>query len=421
LPLAALVGIDWASDHHDVALQPGEPASAPVEALRLSHTPEALQQWLAQLETRFAGQAVGVAVETSTGPLVNALLEAPFVVLYPVNPRSLHRFRETFSPNGAKADAPDAQLLLRLLVQHRDQLTPWQPADERTRMLGRLVVGRRAGVEQQTALTQQLDAVLKEYFPQVRAWVGDDLTTPMAGAFLTRWPTLALLQRTRLTTLRRFYTQHGCRREAVIAARLAEIPRAVPLTRDPAVITTCVLTMQMLVRQLAALRPTLATFDALIAEHFAAHADAPIFASLPGAGAALAPRLLAALGSDRTRFPSARELQQQSGIAPITVQSGRSRQVQWRWATSVFLRQTFHEFAQQSIRQSRWAATFYATQRRRGKSHHAAVRALAFKWIRIIWRCWQDHTLYDEARYHRALDRHHSPLFPLLTPADTTA
>jgi hypothetical protein len=115
-------------------------------------------------------------------------------------------------------------------------------------------------------------------------------------------------------------------------------------------------------------------------------------------------------------------MQKRAGIAPITVRSGRQSQVHWRWATSTFLRQTFHEFAHHSILHTPWAKTFYHQQRARGKKHHAAVRALAFKWIRILWRCWSDRTPYDSARYERALHLRHSPLSILLPPkADTAA
>jgi len=419
-PLAAAIGLDWASDHHDIALQPLAPAAGPVEACRLAQTPAALRAWLTTLEQRFGGQPVGIALETSRGPLVHALLEAPFVVLYPINPRSLRRFRETFSPNGAKDDAPDARLLLALLVQHRERLLPWRPEDARTRLLGRLVEQRRAAIGLRTQLVLQLQATLAAYFPQALAWAGDDLASPMACAFLQQWPTLEALQRARPSTVRQCYTRHGCRQAARIATRLAEMHDAVPLTRDLAVVTSSVLQLQLLVRQLEALRPSLALLERAIAEQFAAHDEGALFASFPGAGAALAPRLLVAFGSDRTRFPSAQAMQQHTGIAPITRRSGRQQQVTWRWATSTFLRQTFHEFAQHSLPHCPWAATFYAHQRRRGKTHHAAVRALAFKWIRIIWRCWQDHQPYDNARYERALEHRGSPLHSLLAPQATT-
>jgi transposase len=164
-----------------------------------------------------------------------------------------------------------------------------------------------------------------------------------------------------------------------------------------------------------------ARYDAAIAAHFAAHADAPVFRSFPGSGAALAPRLLVACGTDRARFLDARALQQYAGLAPVTVRSGRTRVVRWRWAAPAFVRQSFHEYAGQSVRFSPWARGYYAAQRARGKGHHAAVRALAFKWVRIIWRCWQAGTCYDEAHYTRALQRRGSPHVPHPSAAEDAA
>jgi transposase len=364
------------------------------------------------------GQWVGIAVETSRGPLVHALLEYEFVVLYPINPRSLRRFRETFAPSGAKEDVPDADLLREMLAKHRDRLRAWVPDDVETRALRRLVESRRQAVDLRTKLTQQLTAALKEYFPQALRWVGDDLASARACDFLLRWPTLAALQRVRPKTLRSFYGDHHCRRAELIEERLAEIQRAVPLTRDPAIVETTALLVQTLARQLQALAPSIERFDQAIAQRFAAHADADLFKSLPGSGAALAPRLLVVFGADRTRFPSAVEVQQLTGIAPVTERSGQRAYVHWRWAAPTFVRQTLHEFAQHSIRDSAWARQYYALQRRRGKGHHAAVRALAFKWLRIIWRCWQDRTTYDETRYHRALLQRGAPIAPQLTPPE---
>ena len=414
-PLAAFIGLDWADQQHNVALQVA--GSATIETSRLAHDPATLGTWLADLARRFAGQPIGIAVETSRGPLVHALLEAPFVVLYPVNPRSLQRFRETFAPSGAKDDAPDARLLLELLSKHRDALRPWVPDDPATRTLRALVERRRQGVALQTQLTLQLQATLKSYFPQALGWAGPDLTRPMALAFLTRWPTLAAVQRTRPHHRSPVLHQHRCRSAARLDARLAQIATARPLTTDPAIIDPSVLYVQLLVGQLAALGPQLAAFDAAIAAAFAAHPDAPLFQTLPGAGAALAPRLLVAFGTDRSRFATAADVQCLVGIAPVTVRSGRSCHVHWRWSVPTFLRQTFHEFAHHSVLHCAWARAFYANQRARGHSHHAAVRALAFKWIRILWRCWMDRTPYDDARYVRALAQRGSPVAATLATA----
>ena len=416
-PLAAVIGIDWADQHHDVALE--EHASARVERTRLPHTPEAISGWVAALRARFGNRRVGIAVETSRGPLIHALLDHDNVVLYPVNPRSLKRFRETFAPSGAKDDVPDADLLRELLAKHRDRLRPWVPDAVELRALRRLVESRRRMVDLRTQLTLQLTAALKDYYPQALTWAGADLSAPLACDFLRKWPTLAAVQRVQPARLREFYVTHNCRRPGVIARRLEEIQHAVPLTRDRAIIEPAVLLVQLLVRQLKTLAGGLDDFDTEIEQRFAAQADADLFRALPGSGPALAPRLLVAFGADRARFPHPADVQQFSGIAPVLERSGNSRIVHWRTPAPTFIRQTFHEFANQSIRYSAWASAYYALQRSRGKSHHTAVRALAFKWIRIIWCCWRQRMSYDEARYTRALRQRGALLATRLTIGDT--
>lgn len=407
MPLAAVIGMDWADQHHDVSLQ--EMGSSEVESYRLPHTPEALGEWLRKLRQRFQGRPIGVAVETSRGPLIHALLEYEFVVLYPVNPRSLKRFRQTFTPSGAKDDAPDADLLRELLSKHGDRLRAWKPDDPQTRRLRRLTQMRRGAVDARTKLVQQLRSALKEYFPQALSWAGEDLASPLAWDFLLKWPTLQALQRAQPDTIRKFYYGHNCRRGDLIEERVQDIHSATPLTRDPAIVETSALLVQMLATQLKALAPSIARLEDEVARRFAEHPDADFFDALPGSGPALAPRLLAVFGSDRERFATATDLQNLSGIAPVTERSGNSTFVHWRWAASNFVRQSFHEFANCSIRSSKWARTYYEIQRERGKDHQAAVRALAFKWIRVLWRCWKDRTPYNEARYVRSLIERGSP------------
>ena len=143
--------------------------------------------------------------------------------------------------------------------------------------------------------------------------------------------------------------------------------------------------------------------------------DYVIFSSLPGAGPTFAPRLLAAFGEDRERYQRCEELQKYSGIAPVTERSGQKSWVHWRYRAPTFLRQTFVEWAGETIPRSFWAKAFYEQQRAKGLSHQAALRALAFKWIRILFRCWQDRTPYDEATYLLALQRSGSPLLKNLS------
>jgi transposase len=144
------------------------------------------------------------------------------------------------------------------------------------------------------------------------------------------------------------------------------------------------------------------------------HADYQVVEALP-CGAKSKARILAALGDDRARFESAESLAAATGIAPLTTQSGKQRCVSSRWACTTFLRQTFHEFAGLSITKSRWAKAYYESQISRGKTPQMARRALAYKWIRIIYRCWQTREPYDEARYLERLTATHSPLAEKLT------
>jgi len=407
LILAARIGIDWADDHHDFCLQ--EAGSSRVETGRIPQEPRALAEWVAGLRQRFGGRPVGICLETSRGPLIAALIEQDFIVLFPVNPRTLKRFREAFAPSGSKDDPIDAGLLLELLDKHEDRLHRWMPDDAETRAIARLVEARRKAVDLRTRLTNQLGAELKGYFPQALSWAGE-LDTQLATDFLQRWPTLQDVQRQKAQTIRKFYYGHNSRRAELIEQRIEEIRTAIPLTTDPAIIETSVLVVQMLARQIEALRPSITRYDKEIARRFGSHPDAHLFESLPGSGPAMAPRLLSAFGTRRERFKAASEVQEYSGIAPVTRRSGKQCQTTWRWSAPRFVRQSFHEFARLSIQYSAWARAYYELQMERGKSRHAAIRALAFKWIRIIYRCWQERTAYDEARYIQGLWARRSPL-----------
>jgi transposase len=407
----AYIGIDWADQKHVISLR--ITGSKQAERSELAQKPEALAAWLSALQQRFPGQRVAVALEQSRGALIYALMGYDFLVLYPVNPKSLAKYREAFYPSGAKDDPTDGDLLLELVAMHGDRLRAWVPDDELTRTITLLNEYRRDLVNRQTALTNQLTGLLKLYYPQALAWAGT-LTTVQACDFLERWPTLAKVQQATPVKLRKFYTAHGCRKTELIEQRLREIKVAQPLTKDGAVITASVAMVQAITSQLRPVLEAIARMEKQIAELFGQHADHDLFSSFPGAGPALAPRLLGAMGSDRGRFAAASEVQQLSGIAPVTVRSGKGCFVHRRWACPKFVRQSFHEFAGQSIRQSAWARAFYDLQRQRGKGHHAAVRSLAYRWIRIIYRCWQMCVPYCEETYGRALVRRQSPLARVL-------
>jgi transposase len=404
---AAFVGIDWADRQHFWACQ--TPASRPIEQGVLAQTPEAVEEWAMELHRRFGGAPVAVALEQSRGALIFLLAKYPHLILYPVHPTSLANYRKTFRPSGAKGDPSDARLVLDMLVHHRDQLRRLSPDTVETRTLQLLVEQRRKLVNERTRFTNRLTSQLKLYFPQILEWF-DAVHSPLVGDLLERWPTLQELQKAKPATVRRFLTQHNCRRQEKIDQRLEQIRQAVPATGDGALLTASRSAVCALVALLRALREAIAAHDEQIEQLAQCHPDFAIFDSLPGAGPVLVPRLIAALGTQRDRYRSAHEIQCYSGIAPVKESSGQQEWVHWRWACPKFLRQTFHEWAGHSVGFSEWARTYYNGQRDSKKEHHAAVRALAFKWIRILFRCWQNRTPYDEAIYLNALRRRQPPL-----------
>jgi transposase len=414
---AAFVAIDWADKKHAWSLQPA--SSDARERGELEHTPEAVEAWIGMLSARFPGQPIAVAVEQSRGSLVFMLAKYEHLCVYPIHPRAAAQFRAALYPSGAKDDPVDADLLLDLLAHHRTHLRPLKPDTEQTRLVQHLVEARRTLVQEKTRQVQRLTDKLKLYFPQLLDWF-EKVDSPLVGALLHRWPTLEALQKARPQTLRSFLTQHNCRSQELIDERLQKIPQAVPAIRDAAVIQAAVQMAQILAELLATLRQGIAALEEQIEQAAKAHPDFAIFDSFPGAGAALAPRLVAAFGSRRERYDKADDMQKFSGIAPVTERSGKTKWVHFRWACPKFLRQTFHEWAGHSIRFCDWARLYYEQQRQCGKDHHAAVRALAFKWIRIAFRCWKDGVPYDDDRYVASLRRRGSPLAAALAARNQT-
>ena len=408
---AAFIGIDWADAKHDLCLQ--AVGCEKHETSILEHTPEAIEAWANTLRRRFGGKSVAICLELNKGPLVYALGKYDFMVLFPVNPLMVARFREAFATSGAKDDPSDAQLQLEILLKHRDRLKPLKPSSPAIRALEQMVEHRRRLVADKVRLNNRMSSILKNYFPQVLEWFKVRDTTLFCD-FLTRWPTLKAVQRARPSTLERFFHTHHVRSSVLINKRIKGIRAAIALTTDEAVIAPNELLTQALVAQLRVVLTAIQAFDEEIALRAQRHADFALFDSLPGAGAVLAPRLLVAFGDQRERYACAADLQKYSGIAPVTKRSGNQCSVHWRWRCPKFLRQTFVEWSAQSIHHSFWAQAYYQQKREQGKSHQAAVRALAFKWIRILFRCWQDRRPYDESVYLSALQRRGSPLFKYL-------
>jgi transposase len=389
---AAYVAIDWADKKHYWSLRLA--GGNRIERGELDNTPEAVQAWVTELSARLEQRPLAVALEQRRGALVAMLSKYGQLHLYPVHPATLAKYREAWYPSGSKDDVKDADQLLEIVCKHRERLRRLDPDTTEIRLLQFRVENRRQLVDQRTAISNRLTDLLKTYFPQILGWF-PALDSPLVGELLKRWPSLQDLQKARPSALEKFLRQQNYREEG-IQQRIEQIRQAIPATDDEAVIDSAQSMTLVYVQLMAELRQAISELEKRIAELAGRQADYAIFESLPGAGKALAPRLMAGLGSRRERFQSAGELQCYVGIAPVKEASGNSQWVHMRWACSKFLRQSFHEWAACSIPHCAWAKDYYTRQRAKNKSHHTAVRALAFKWIRILYHCWKDRQPYRE-------------------------
>jgi transposase len=393
----AYIGIDWADKEHAYALRSSnEETDSKLESGKLTAKPEAIEEFVVKLRKRFQGGQIAVALEQNRGALFFTLSKYDHLVLHSVHPNTLDNYRKARHPSGAKSDPDDAKLILEVLEKHQDWTRQFSSDTLATRTLQFLTEERRDAVDDKTRYVNQLTAGLKAYFPQMLEWL--DADSKLLCEMLKQWPTLEQLQQQEPAVVREFLRTRRYPAERV-ESLLELIPQAIPATTDQAVIQARKHTVQRVIGQLETLRVSIANLEGHIEKLARAHEDYEIYASLPCAGKVTISRMIAAMGTQRERFQTANDLQCLSGIAPVKEASGQKEWVHWRWACPKFMRQTFVEWAALSIRESEWAREFYDSKKADGKSHHAAVRALAFKWQRIIFRCWKDRCPYDESRY----------------------
>jgi transposase len=403
---AVLVGLDWADQQHQLCWWDCQ--SGMIRDRSLQQSSEKIGAWIGELMAIHPGGRIAICLEQSRGAVINALMHFPMVDLYPVNPVTVAKYRSAFTPSGAKDDPGDAKILLELLQLHRAELKVWIPDSEQTRLICSLCEDRREMVNQRTGLCNTLRAKLKEYFPQALTLVSEDLFRELSCAFLMKWPSLEAVAAARTGTVRAFYYAQNSRNQQRMAQRLELIATAKPLCTDPAVVEASTMRVQALIEQIRVLNKAISKYDQRIREVFKSHPDHFIFESFPGAGDQLAPRLLTAFGTDRTRYESAQAAATFFGITPVIVSSGKQRSVRWRWHCPKYIRQSLVEFAGCSIHYCPWARLYYQEQIKREKGHHAALRALALKWVRILFACWQQGCAYNEAKYMAAMQRHGS-------------
>jgi transposase len=386
-----------------------------LEQSSISTAPEAMLAWARKIEAMLPdGARAALCIEQPCPGLLNFFCEFDFLILHLINPLTLKHYREAFNTSRAKDDKKDAFHLARLLFEKHDLLKPWKADDALTTQLAILTRKRRQLVDLRVSVTNRLTQALKDVFPQALKLTGRDLHTRLAMSFLEKWPTLQALQKARPATIEKFYYQHGSRRPKPIADRLALIADAVPICSDPVTLTCNTEFIRSLLIQLRGFDHSIRRFDTLIDHALQSHPDLAVFASLPGAGINLSARLAAFFGTDRDLYPDPASVQNHSGVSPVTKQSGKMHFVHRRYACCKFWRQTFVEWAGQSVMKSRWAKAYYLQQKEKGQRHHTILRGLAYKWIRIVHRCWQAGEAYDEVRYIAVLAKRQSPLIAII-------
>jgi len=196
---AAHIGLDWSDQKHDFCLTSSDSGTTVYGTIR--HIPESIEDWAIALQERFNNQAVAICLELKEGPVVYALLKYNFIVLFPISPKALAKYREAFTQSGAKDDPSDAFLQLDYLLKHNSALKPLVPDNKETRILQRLVEDRRALVADKVRLTNRITAALKSYYPHVLQWFGD-IDTKVFCDFIEQWPTLKQAKRARPLNVR---------------------------------------------------------------------------------------------------------------------------------------------------------------------------------------------------------------------------
>jgi transposase len=393
-------GLDWASEIHAVCVidEGGEVH----ERLRIPHTRLGLAELVSRLARHAEPAELPVGVERSDGPLVEALRAAGFPVVV-IPPHVVKAARPRFSAARAKSDPGDARLLADLVRTDGGRFRVLAPSDPATAALRRLVRTRGELVAERTRLANRLRALLEDAWPGA-AEVFARVDSPIGLDFLERYPSPRSARALGEARLASFLVRHhycGRRTATELLARL----RAAPVVTEPAIVDEATAdAVRALVACLRAILARLADLEGAIRAALAAHPDGVLFRSFPRAGEISAAQLLAEIGADRERFPSADALAAQAGAAPVTRASGKSSIVGFRWACDHRLRQALTTFADNSRHGSPWADDTYRRARGRGADHPHAIRILAKAWSRVIWRCWQDRVPYDPAR-HGGLNR----------------
>jgi transposase len=396
--MAVFAGVDWGCGAHAVCVIDAK--GSILERFELGHDRAGLAALVMRLQKHGAPSVIPLAIERPSGLLVDVLVEAGFVVT-PVHPNAVKACRPRYRAVAAKSDPGDAFILADILRTDGHRLRPLEPQSDTIKALRGLVRGRDDLVGTRVALANQLTALLGSFWPGA-AVIFADLASPIALAFLERYPMPESAARLGPKRLAGFLAQHhycGRRSPEALLARLRSAPQGCTGDAESEAKGDLV---RALARTLQALVAELAKLTSRIEHAIAELPDGRIVMSFPRAGRICAAQILAELGDVRARFQTEGQLAAEAGVAPVTYQSGKSRGVGWRWACNKRLRAALTCMADNSRHQSSWAADVYQRARARGCDHPHAIRILARAWARVLWRAWFDRQPYDPTQHAAA-------------------
>lgn len=302
-------------------------------------------------------------------------------------------------------DSIDAYLLAKTGRADLADLHRLIPDSEKIAELKLLTRDQDALVQMQTRLINQLTACLKTYYPVALDLFGK-LQQRSTLLFLQTYPTPAAAASASRSQIQQVLEQARHPQAKKVASQITEHLSQPQLQADPATIRAKSRLLQALVSQLLPLIEQIAQYDKEIGTLFLTHEDHEIFESLPRAGQRLAPRLLAEIGEDRTRYLAPNSLQALGGTSPVLYQSGMYSKAHRRLGCIKPLRNALHQFAWQTTQSEAWARNYYQRKRAEGKSHTVAVRALANVWVRIIFALWSNRSCYQTTIFEQAQRQH---------------
>jgi transposase len=393
-------GIDWAEDHHDVALA-GRDGQL-LARRRISDDAAGLAALLDLLaEHGDSPEApVPVAIETPRGLLV-ACLRATGRQVYPVNPMAVARYRDRHSVSGRKSDHGDSVVLAHVLRTDMDMHRPLPADSELAQAIAVLARAQQDAVWDRTTAHNKLRSCLREYYPAflaAYATAKGGIMRPDARAVLAAAPTPADAATLTLTQLRGLLKKAGRSRGIdTEAARLREAFRAPQMRQLPLVEAAMGRQALALLGQLDAACTAAADLERAVTESFNLHPDAGIITSFPGLGALTGARVLAEIGDDRSRFQDAKGLKAYAGAAPVTRASGKTRSVTHRKIKNNRLAAAGYTWAFSALTASPGARAHYDRRKDAGDRHAAAQRNLFGRLLGCLHHCLLTCQHYDEA------------------------